>query len=195
MAEEKQDESKAGKGGKMQENKSLMERADEVVKRGGILAKLYFDIHAKSEEGLNNLAVGFTSTLDKEEGVVFAVSTIEKPMEEEGVFSSYVMSAVLFKDYVSFMQFVAKYTPLSVEIVKPEKMELDANTIMETALFISEVLYDMKVKMYEKTLSPQEKAHVERMLKQREELGKKLLNAGDESKDRKGKENDEESDK
>ncbi|RME78938.1 MAG: hypothetical protein D6769_03675 [Methanobacteriota archaeon] len=165
-------------GGNKAEN-SYAKKTEEVVKEGGILARLYFDIHAKDAASLKDLAVGFSATLDKEEGVIFAISEIEEPLEDEKSFSTYITATVLFDSFISFIKFVVKVNPLSVEIIKPEEVTLKSVDVAESALYISSVIHDMKIKMYKGTLTPQEKLYVEETVKKRAELGKKLRGDGD----------------
>ena len=161
----------------------LMEKADDIVKAGGVLAKMYFDVHAKTEEGTKNLATGFIQGVSKAEGVAFAVSQIESTTQEEGMYLTYIMVVAAFEDVVSLYKFVAAYTPSSVEILKPDKVELTKHDMMDIALFCSEVLFDMKMKLYTHTLSPEEKLHIETVLKKHAEVGKKALEEGENGKD------------
>ena len=157
----------------------LMEKTEEVVSQGGLLARLYFDIHAKSKEGLKDLAVGFSSTLKQAEGVVFAISEIEEPMEEQGTFSTYITATLLFEDPKSLFSFIIKHTPLSVEVLKPEKLEVRASDLSEAALLVSSSLYDLKMKMYSTSLGQDEKSYIEQVIKHRQEIGRKLRGGSD----------------
>ena len=158
----------------------LMEKTEHVVSEGGLLARLYFDLHAKSEDSLKDLAVGFSASLDKVPGVEFAISEIENPVEEEGgTFSTYVTATLLFKDLASFFNLIINYTPMSIEVLKPEEFKISAADLSEAALTIANYANLMKIKMYKETLSDKEKAYIETIVRKRQEFGKKLRGDGD----------------
>ncbi len=163
----------------------LMEKADEIVKNGGMLVKMYFDVHGKTEEGTKNLATGFIKGLSQVEGVAMAVSQIESTKKEEDMYITFIMSVIAFDSVPSFYRFVGAYTPTAIEIIKPDKVELTKHDLEEIALFYSEVLFDMKRKLYVHALSPEERAQIEKALKAHSEVGKNLLKGGDENDENK----------
>jgi hypothetical protein len=150
-------------------------KTEEVVNKGGFLAQLYFDMHARSKEGLQNLSVGFTSVLDKEDGVVFAISEIEEPIEnEDNSFSTYIKATILFSDFPSLCKFITKYTPVSIEIVKPENIKINNVDFISGIMEISEVIYNLKFKIYKESLSEKDRAFINSITKAREDIGRKL---------------------
>ena len=72
------------------EGKSVDEVTNETIKNGGVLAYLYFDLHATKSDVLQQLGVAVVHKMLNERGVVFALGEIEKPMETDGVFSTSV---------------------------------------------------------------------------------------------------------
>jgi hypothetical protein len=159
-----------------------MEKTEEVVKNGGLLAQLFFDFHGTSKESVENTCIGFSSTLNKEEGVIFSISEIEKPIEQEGsIYSTYMKASILFVDFQSFCNFITKYTPISIEIIKPEEFKIKNIDLANSLLIFSNVLYDLKLKIYTSLLSENEKKIIEETVKKREELGKILKKGREDS--------------
>ncbi|MEM4295847.1 MAG: hypothetical protein QXS91_03510 [Candidatus Anstonellales archaeon] len=150
-------------------------KTEEAIEKGGLLAQLYFDLHARSKESLENLGVGFSSTLGKEEGVIFAITEVEKPIEnEDKSYSTYIRATLLFSDFPALCKMLTKYNPVSIEIIKPEQLKLKNIDLMEGLMAFSETLYNLKFKLYKDNLSEKEKAFIESIIKAREEMGKKL---------------------
>ena len=57
----------------------------EVVEKGGILAVLYFDIHAATKDAVRQIGTEFINQILQREGVVYALGEIDEPFGgEEG---------------------------------------------------------------------------------------------------------------
>ena len=153
------------------------EKTEEAIKNGGILAQLFFDFHGTSKENVEHISVGFSSTLNKEEGVIFSISEIESPIEQEkNIYSTYMKATILFSDFSSFCKFIAKYTPISIEVLKPQEIKLKDIDVAQSLLIFSDFIYDLKLKIYSGFLTENEKKIIDATIKKREELGKKLKN-------------------
>jgi hypothetical protein len=151
------------------------EKTDEVIAKGGLLAQLYFDIHGKSKNSIENLALSFSSSLKNEKGVVFAISEIEEPIEnEDKSYSTFIKVTILFSSFPDLCSLLTRYSPVSMEIIKPDKIYIKQNELVEGLIEISETLNMLKFKLYKEALSQEEKMYIDRIIKIREEIGKNL---------------------
>jgi hypothetical protein len=159
------------------------EKLKEYLKRGAVLADVYFDLHAKNEEQLKDIATGFSAKIVKEEGVLYGYSEIEKPIKQNDVYSTYIKARLLLSSPGSLMRLVAKYNPVGVDIIKPEELKVDIGDFTEAMLFISKIIFDLKYGYYEKIATPEKKVALLQMVKHRELLGKKLREKNDQNRD------------
>ncbi|MCX8197874.1 MAG: hypothetical protein N3F07_01625 [Candidatus Micrarchaeota archaeon] len=157
------------------EKKSIEQITDEAISQGGYLALVYFDLHAKSAEEVKNLMVGFIGKLTKEKGVVYAVGEIDKPMEKDGVFSTWAEVKLLAEDFATLARISAQYSPIGVEILRPEKVSLTLGEAQGILLDISQTSQSFTRMIMERVLSKQEAEEYQKKMLSRAELGKKLL--------------------
>ncbi len=153
------------------------EKINKTVEEGGILALLYFDVHAKDKEKLVNLAKGFVKEIIHKPGVVMALGEIEEPLppEEEGKnWSTYVTVKVLTRDFKSLFALCMAHSPFNVEILKPQHLKLDLPQLHDILATASAITAEYKKYIVTKLASPQELAQIEQSLKRRAEMGKKV---------------------
>ena len=108
----------------MAKEKTVEQITDDAVREGGYLANVYFDLHATTEEAVKSLMVGFIGKLTKEPGVIYAVGEIDKPMEKEGVFSTWAEVKLLAQDFPTLVLVASQYSPIGVEILRPDEVKL-----------------------------------------------------------------------
>jgi len=147
----------------------------ETVEKGGVLALLYFDLHGSSKETLQNLGAGFVQKLLKEEGVVFAMGEIDEPMERDPGFSTSVEVKILIKEFIQLEKLCALYSPLSIEILRPDEIKLSIDKAHELLMDISTKTFELKKFILQRTSSKEEVEKYKRDLEMKAELGKKLL--------------------
>jgi hypothetical protein len=156
----------------MSEVDKLTEKA---VNEGGILALLYFDIHGSDKENLIQLATGFVQKLLGEEGVIFAKGEIDEPMEAEGLFSTSVEVKVLARDVESMAQLCASYCPFSLEVLEPQQFKIPVAHMQDLLMFVASNSHDYKKYILEKVSPREQQEAYKRNLKNRAEIGKRLL--------------------
>lgn len=147
----------------------------ETIKNGGVQALLYFDLHGSSEEVLTNLSAGFIQKLLKEPGVVWAIGEIDKPIGEEGSFSTSIEVKILTKDIVSLAKLCANYSPFAIEILKPNEIRLSLDKAHELLVFLSNTTFDYKKYIIEKLSTPDDLEKYKKSIEHKVELGKRLL--------------------
>jgi hypothetical protein len=155
----------------------------DTVNDGGVLAMLYFDIHAKSKELVQELGTGFINSLIQKEGVVFALGEIDEPIDNgEGKnWSSSISVKMLTKDFMTLGAICMAHSPFTVEILRPDSITLPLNKAHELLGIMSAATAEYKRYILTKLAKPEEKAQIERNLKMRAEMGKKILGEKNES--------------
>lgn len=160
-----------------EKKKSIKEITDQAIRDGGVLALLYFDIHATTKEDVQNLGVGFVDHVIKTPGVVYALGEIDEPIggEEGKNYSSSIEVKLLTKDFITLANLCLTHSPFTVEIVKPNTINLQLNETHELLSLLGATTAEYKKTILSKIAKPEEIAEMQRQLKIRAELGKKLL--------------------
>ncbi len=153
----------------------------DTVANGGILAMLYFDIHASTKELVQELGTGFANSLISKPGVVFSYSEIDEPVGggEGKNWSSSISVKLLTKDFSSLAAICMAHSPFSVEILRPDEIKLsisDAHALLGT---ISATTAEYKKYILTQLSKPHEIAALQENLKRRAEMGRKLLKKGE----------------
>ena len=159
----------------MDKKKSVDEITDEAIKGGGYLAKVYFDLHAKSAEEVKNIMVGFIAKLTKEPGVIYAVGEIDKPVGKDGLFSTWAQVKLLAQDFTTLVKIATQYSPIGFEILRPGEVRLSLGEAQGALLDISQTSLNFTRMIMERMLSKEEKEEYQKKMQQRAELGKALL--------------------
>ncbi|MCX8195366.1 MAG: hypothetical protein N3G22_04660 [Candidatus Micrarchaeota archaeon] len=159
----------------MEKKKSIEEITDEAIANGGYLVLLYFDLHAKTEEETKNIMVGFIARLTKEKGVIYALGEIDKPIERDGVWSTWAEVKLLAEDFATLGRIASQYSPIGIDILRPEKVELSLGEAQGLLLDISQTSQNFTRLIMERVLSDSEREEYKKKLEARAELGKKLL--------------------
>lgn len=160
-----------------EKKKTVKEITDKAIRDGGVLAMLYFDIHAAKKEDVQNLGVGFVNHVIKTEGVIYALGEIEEPVPggEGKNYSSSIEVKVLTRDFVTLANLCLTHSPFSVEITRPDRINLQLNEAHELLGLLGATTAEYKKAILTKIAKPEEIAEMQRQLKIRAELGKKIL--------------------
>ena len=158
--------------------KSVDEITDDAIADGGYLAMVYFDLHAKSSDEVKHIMVGFIGKLTKERGVVYAVGEIDRPIEKDGVFSTWAEVKLLAQDFATLVRIASQYSPIGIEILRPEKVELTVSEAQGALLDISQTSHNFTRTIMERVLSNEEVEAYKAKMASRAELGKRLLEKG-----------------
>ncbi|MBD3209766.1 hypothetical protein GF318_00095 [Candidatus Micrarchaeota archaeon] len=149
----------------------------KTVENGGVLAMLYFDIHAKSKDAVKELGTGFINSVIQKPGVVFAYGEIEDPVggEEGKNWSSSISLKVLSKDFLTLGNLCMAHSPFSVEILRPDSINLQLSEAHELLGTMAATTTEYKKYILTKLAKPGEVSSVEETLKRRAMMGKKIL--------------------
>ncbi|MDD5171520.1 MAG: hypothetical protein PHF60_00610 [Candidatus ainarchaeum sp.] len=153
----------------------------DTIANGGVLAMLYFDIHAKTKELVQELGTGFINSVIQRPGVVFAVGEIDEPIggEEGKNWSSSIALKVLTKDFANLAAICMAHSPYTVEILRPDEIKMplaEAHTLLGT---MSAITAEYKRYILTKLSKPDELARLQDNLKTRAEMGKKIMKKGE----------------
>lgn len=157
----------------------FMVDVDKLTKKtiddGGILSLLYFDLHGKKKEELQQLGAGFVGKLLKEKGVVYAAGEIDEPVENNGVYSTSIKVKILTKDFNSLLLLCLNHCPFSLEILKPDMVNLTLDKAHNVLMNASTVSFELKKYIVERLAKAEEKEYYTQTMKKRMEMGKNLL--------------------
>lgn len=150
---------------------------DDAIKNGGVLAMLYFDLHAADKESAQQLGTGFVNHLIKTEGVIYALGEIDEPIGggEGKNFSTSISVKILCKDFIILSNLCLTHSPFNVEILRPDEINLPLNVAHEVLSLMAATTAEYKKYILTKIAKPEELQEFQEQLKVRAELGKKIL--------------------
>jgi hypothetical protein len=156
----------------------------DTVASGGVLALLYFDMHAKTKEQVQELGTGFVNSIIQKKGVVFALGEIDEPKgggEGKG-FSSSIEVKILTKDFTTLASICMSNSPYTVEILRPDEIRLPLSQVHELLGTMSAITAEYKKYILTKLSKPEELLQLQENLRRRAEMGKRILDEGKKSK-------------
>jgi hypothetical protein len=149
----------------------------ETIANGGVLAMLYFDLHAKTKELVQEIGAGFIDSLVKKDGVKFALGEIEEPVGggEGKNWTSSISVKILTKNFATLAGICMAHSPFSVEILRPDEIRLPLNQAHDLLGTIAAASAEYKRYIITKISKPDELAQMNENLRRRAEMGKKIL--------------------
>jgi hypothetical protein len=157
---------------------SVEEVNDDIVKKGGLLAMVYFDIHGNSPEIIQNSMVDMIGRMSHELGVVYATGEIEEPVEHEGMHSTCAEVKILVRDLNSLVNVCFRYGPIGMDILRPMEIKLNIHQLHDILLNISQTSQEYSQFMYERIMTPEDKEKFNKQLINRAELAKRIIEKG-----------------
>ncbi len=163
-------------------DKQVERVTNEAISKGGILFLMYFDAHAPTEEAVKNRLTEMAVKITKEEGVIYAVGTIEPPekmvYDNETVYSTSCEVRALTKDLRSAVRLASAYGPVYCEVLKPERRIVEFTELQEVMNDVSHVSYELSQYIIRNTLKGDALKSFVQNLKYREKLGEQLRKSG-----------------
>lgn len=153
----------------------------ETVEKGGILAVLYFDIHAATKDGVRQIGTEFINQILQREGVVYALGEIDEPVSggEGKNFSAPVQVKILTRNFMTLVAVCMIHSPFNAEILRPtDKIVLDLAQTHEMLGAVSSTAADYKRYILTKLAKPEDLAKIQENLRQRALMGKKIMEKG-----------------
>ncbi len=162
----------------------LRKITQEKISQGGILAKMYFDIQDKDKEKLQPILADLIHEhLLKEKGVVYCYGVIEEPLRMDEFYITSATLTLLLENISSLVHIAFNYTPVGLEIEKPEKeISLKINDLQAIVLDISNISTTYSKYILEKVLKPEDADEIKKRLENRAKIGKDLIDKIKDSK-------------
>ena len=157
--------------------KTVEQVTEQVIREGGVLSLLYFDVHGTSREGIKDTLVDFIKKLTTEKGVVYVVGQVKDSIEDEAGFATSAEVKLLTKDYPSLLDVAMRYGPIGAEILKPHEIKMTLGEAQNAILAASQTSHEFSTYVVEKLMKEEEKVALNEKLRKREELGKQLMEA------------------
>ena len=165
----------------MADNSEGKKEVEEVTQRtlhsGGILAQLYFDMESEKQEELQPLMVDLINNrLLKTAGVVYCFGGIDEPVKLKDTYSTSAQVTALFKDLWSLINVAFSFTPAGIEILKPDRdYSLKQSDLQSLLLNVAQISLDYNNYILSRILKKEDYDKIMEQMKNREELGRKLL--------------------
>ena len=153
------------------------EVTEKTISKGGILAKLYFDMQGEKGGDLQPLMADLINNrLLKSLGVVYCFGSIEEPIKIEGYFSTSATITILFKDLGAAINVVFNFAPIGIEVLKPSgEYSVKTSNLQSILIDLSNISTNYSTYIMNNVLSPDEKTRLEEDVKRRKALGKHIL--------------------
>ena len=150
---------------------------DEKIAKGGVLARLYFDMQDTNKDKLQPLLVELVNEhLLKEKGVVYCYGAIEEPIERKGMYITSATVTMLFESFFPLVSIAFGYSPAGIEMLRPQKeMTFRVNELQTLLLDLSQVALNYSKYILDRVLKPEDLEKINSEISNRLELGKKLL--------------------
>ncbi len=157
--------------------KEVEEVTQRTLNSGGILVQLYFDMESEKSDELQPLMVDLINNrLLKTAGVVYCFGGIDEPVKLKDTYSTSAQVTVLMKDLWSLINVMFSFTPAAVEVLKPSKDYMLKQSDMQALLLnVAQISLDYNNYILSRVLKQEDYNKVMEQMKNREELGKKLL--------------------
>jgi len=153
----------------------------ETIANGGVLALMYFDVHAATKEMVQELGTGFINTLIARQGVVYALGEINEPVggEKNMNWTTSVTVKILTVDFTTLAAICMTNSPFSTEILRPDEIRLPLSEVHNLLGNMSATTAEYKRYILTKVANPEELAQMKENLKRRADMGKEILNKKD----------------
>lgn len=158
--------------------KSELDRiTEEKLAKGGLLAKLYFDMQHKEKDQLQPLMADLINErLLKERGVIYCYGAIEEPIESRELFITSAMVTVLVENVSILVNIAFNYAPAGIEVLRPtSETKLTMAELQSILMSISQLSTNYSKYVLERILKPEDVEKIQKELDNRAAIGKKLL--------------------
>ncbi len=156
----------------MEEKEKIKKMKNEAIKKGGVFARLYFQIFGTSEKATLDLAKGFSAALVKAEGVKLAAAEIAEVSKEGDYYATYIEAHMVFKDIKDLVELVLDTTPFSIEVIEPEELKLSNGKLTELMYTLSSYVFKLKTQLFE--TNPDKAKLINEMAKNRLKLAEEI---------------------
>ncbi|VVB66319.1 Uncharacterised protein [Candidatus Gugararchaeum adminiculabundum] len=160
----------------MAQLKKREEIIKETVSSGGFLVQMYFDIHGKEKDVLQNVMIDLIGKITGEKGVADAIGKIEEPIQagDEEMFSTSAQVQIAAKNLATLFRIVSHYSPIGVEIIQPHDPKISLGELQGVLMDVAIMSNEFSTFAMKRLLKPEEVDDLNRQIKAREKIGKHL---------------------
>jgi hypothetical protein len=168
-------------------NKEVEEVTQKALEKGGLLAKLYFDMESEKQEELQPLMIDLVNNrLLKTDGVIYCYGAIEETIKLKDTYSTSAVLTVLFRDLWSMVNVMFTFMPAGVEVLKPQKeYVLKPNEMQSLLLNVAQISLDYTNYILSRVLKKEDYEKILEQVESRKELGRKLMEKREQKPDEK----------
>lgn len=157
------------------------EVTEKALRRGGILAKLYFDMHAAAESDLQAVMADLINDkLLKANGVVYCFGSIDETIKNGDLYTTSAIVTTLVDSLENLANVVFTFAPVAIEVIKPEgQYILKQSELQNMLIALSSISVNYSEYIFKRVLKAEDYEKIKGDMKAREELGKKIMEKKD----------------
>lgn len=155
----------------------MNEMTEQTIAKGGVLARLYFDMESEKEDDLQPILTDLINNrLLKSEGVLYCYGAIDEPIKLEKTYETNAIVTALFKDIGAIINVAFNFAPAGIEVLKPEKeIKIKPNELQGVLLGLSNISVTYSQYILSRVLIKEDYDKVMHEMENREKLGKRLM--------------------
>jgi hypothetical protein len=155
----------------------MEEVTHKALAKGGILAKMYFDMQSEKQEDLQPLMADLINNrLLKTPGVIYCFGEIDEPIRLKDTYSTSAAVTVLFQNLQALVNVSFVFTPAGVELIKPDReYVIKSNDLQSLLLSVAQISLEYSNYILSRALKKEDYEKLMSDMKHREELGKRLM--------------------
>ncbi len=143
---------------------------------------MHFDAYGRDREVIRNALVELVGRMQAEKGVMYCIGEVEEVLERklesgESEYSTYTEVKILVSSLSRMVTVCLKYAPVSVEIIEPTSLTVNAEEIQNILLDAAGISQQFTNFYMTKMLTKEELESFQDHLKQRAAKGKDLMDA------------------
>ena len=164
----------------MQKN-DVEETTHRAIQKGGLLVKLYFDIHATEQADLQAVMTDLVNNrLLKSNGVIYCYGSIDEQIKTHDMYTTSAIVTTLIDSLENTLNVIFAFAPVAIEVIKPEGEYRARQIDIQNALIsLSSISMNYSEYILKRVMSPEDYEKVKGDLKAREELGKRITGKRD----------------
>ena len=153
------------------------EITEKTIKKGGILAKLYFDMQSEKKEDLQPLMTDLANNrLLKSPGVIYCFGAINEPISLGDRYSTSAELTVLVKNLGALIAIAFNFAPAGVEVLEPKgRYELTTSELQSILIDLSQTSLEYSSYILSRVMKKEDYEKIKEEIKGREELGKRYM--------------------
>lgn len=152
------------------------EVTERTIRKGGVLVKLYFDMHSEKQEDLQPvLADLINNKLLKAQGVIYCFGAIDEPIKDKEMYTTSAIVTTLVESMDSLVKVVFSFAPAAIEVMRPSQYVMQQAQLQDLLLSLSTISMNYSEYILKNTMSREEFEKVKGDIRSREELGKRIM--------------------